>query len=326
MNFGDDPSKAFAISCALSSAISSACVVISGLIFPTMMRKLFMRIIVMIALCDMIGCIAFSIGFPAAHSPYCVFQGVVSVFFVRASFFWTLCFAYQLYSLVKFNKLRLYEYQMHLLCWGISIVLEILPLSTSNYGEDDTLSEEIWCFLRDDDGFGSIWIAVTFTIPIIVSILLMLWLYLQLQCHRSINIPLLPMNDRVKSLVDVLKLYPLTMVLCWIPNPVAVALVNTKAVDQSNNMVLITLGLGSLYGCCISAIFFVNSKEIRERWFQLMFGYRSDRNAVFVDFSEIEVYEEELRESEASMFNELHKRFQRTLSRSFSTSTASTDR
>lgn len=260
-----------------------------------MRQKIFMRMITIIAICDFIGCLTLLFGFPSSSSLLCTVQGVISICFLRASILWTVCLAWQLYCLVLYQNMILYEYQMHLICWSITVALELAPLLTNDYGSDDVDNGRIWCYIKGAPNTATIWIITCFTLPLVVSICLIIAFCLRLSYHhretKHNQSNHGPSNDRIKAVVDILKYYPIIMIICWLPNGIVSTLSNlieSTVSDLSLTSVTITLGIGSLYGFFLTVLFFLNSTEARERWFYLIHRYHCDHRPVFTDYRELE--------------------------------------
>lgn len=133
----------------LLSVAGSGFVLLTCLLFPSMIkRKIYMHCVFMIYLHDFFASAAFSIGFPSDY--LCEFQGWVTCFCFRGSWFWTLFLSFQLYSLIMFRCPKLSIYKMHIFYWPFNLLLELLPLTTNSYGIDDEFGSrgDASCWLR----------------------------------------------------------------------------------------------------------------------------------------------------------------------------------
>ena len=121
------------------SAVFSSAVLLTAIVFKEMFKKkIFFEIICLIALCDVIGSVFLAIGFPMEQY-LCFVQGFVISFFFRASWFFTLVMATQLYGLVIYGRPVLKRKVIHWGVWGVSCVLQLFLLSQNSYGQDDEL-------------------------------------------------------------------------------------------------------------------------------------------------------------------------------------------
>jgi len=73
-------------------------------------------------------------GTPLNHSSSCYFEGIVTNVFTLSSVFWCVLITFLLNTIV--NKARPFEIKkwMHLLCWGLPVLLTLLPFTKTNYG------------------------------------------------------------------------------------------------------------------------------------------------------------------------------------------------
>jgi hypothetical protein len=146
-------------------------------------------------------------------------------------------------------------------CWLLSLILELLPLFNSQYGQDET-----WCGIAGEGRDPTIWILITFTVsgPLVVCAALMAWFYYRIwRYYRSLDdnldvelsgSQLLPSKER--SLVATVFMYPLGLILAWASNIISSMLFNfdsIRAAMTSNAVDLATIvgatnAIGSLYG------------------------------------------------------------------------------
>ena len=102
----------------------------AGVVFPPpMLRSHFMRLIVIIFLCDFLDSILLSAGFPLSNSAYCYVQGFMFTLFPLASFLFTVALSFQLYSLTIYGKIIVRESIVNYLCITISLVLTLVSFS-----------------------------------------------------------------------------------------------------------------------------------------------------------------------------------------------------
>ena len=64
--------------------LSGFSVLATGFMFPTMRKRLFMRLIMLIAISDTIGSVASAFGFPANHTALCAAQTFLINFFYQS--------------------------------------------------------------------------------------------------------------------------------------------------------------------------------------------------------------------------------------------------
>ena len=132
-------------------------VVLTPILFKRMRKLLFLRILAMISLCDTATYISYilDLGRPVdnlSNNAMCQAQGALYTFSRNASISWTIALSVQLYTINKYSKPYFSELHMHLLFWGIPILLELLPLFVGDsYGMDDYyLASAVPFFLHQD--------------------------------------------------------------------------------------------------------------------------------------------------------------------------------
>ena len=125
----------FTVVCGALSAIGSGSVVVTLLIFPSMLRrKLFTSCVFMMSMTDFAASLFVSLGY-VRDPVLCSVQGSLTTVFFSASWLWTTMLSFQLYYLVKKGRPKLTLTGMHVLVWSVSLVLFVLPLTTQvTYG------------------------------------------------------------------------------------------------------------------------------------------------------------------------------------------------
>ncbi len=260
------------------SALCGASVVCTGLSFRKLRVRPFMEILVLISLCECLGCIATSLGYPANKSALCPIQSFFTVFFFKASWLWIVMLSFQLWYLSDHGKFGMSRAAMHCLCWGTSLITTLLPLSEVHYGRvDDGDDTNGWCFL---DGLASqnqellIWATITFAGLQLSCILLMIYFSIStyLKCSDPDHLP----SPKMLLVFNTMYLYPLAMILTWLPNLVMAFLFNSASVSKStsgNYVFNIFTVLATQNGTLTALIFFVKSKEARSYWKALFAKY-----------------------------------------------------
>ena len=95
------------------SALSAACsasIVLTGLVFPSIMlspQHPFSNILFMIALADMIACIGLSFGYPREGSNLCTTQAFLAMMFLPATWLWSSALVYQMHCMIIYKQLFL---------------------------------------------------------------------------------------------------------------------------------------------------------------------------------------------------------------------------
>jgi hypothetical protein len=265
------------------SSFLSFMVLVSALIFYEKMvkGKIFMILILNVALMDFLGTTVMSIGYPT-NATLCKLQGAVQFFAFRASWLWTIAMSIVTYNLVLNGTLPplLSIRKLNIIIYSMNIALEILPLCLGDrYG-----------FCNDGKSFGHLGTVGTdprvvqfssdfvwLILAIIIS--LVLPLYLIFGKLRSTKITNPENYYKVRRLLGQVLYFPVCLLLFWGPNsfyamyylwyekaemskyPISVSA--SFAITQT---FLITGNICYGYGIFTSCIFFYLSTEARSNW------------------------------------------------------------
>ena len=300
MRYINDGFELFAVICAICSSISSFSVILTGIVFPSMLKKMFMRFIVLISLCYFISSTMYALGYPKSNESLCPLQGGVSNFFLHASLFWATILTYQVYSLVILNKYFLKEYQTHLFCWSVSLLVTLLPLTTSTeYGQDDMLLGKSWCTLRTGNGSSltkAIWGIIAVALPFFICIIIMIIIYCRLKYYfYFLHEFTMDQALIIKSTAETLLLYPLTMIIFWVPILFIAngfTFIDNRFHYQAYS---ISWSIATFYGTIFAIIYFTHSTEARYRWKKLILYIFYNNNSIkneneteiIIDFNEM---------------------------------------
>lgn len=335
----------FTIGCGLLSTVGSGSIIMTAILFPSMLRrKMFMHIIVMMSFTDFIASAFISVGY-TRDPVLCTIQGATTAFFFISSWLWTTMLSFQLHHLVKYGRPKLTVLGMHLLVWFITIVIFLAPLiSNVTYGlPSKYLGDSLCGFTGPDIG---VWIDTHYSIAlacIALQIYFSLTVYLQVReaLRRRLEsfIPLTPHTPQftlpqqrlaqlstiphqstitplhspqpkppsssatfstsnssskipaIAAAVSILALYPIGMMVSWLPVIVLCFLISTKVVeydvlassDSSSIALAVFRGLGPLYGAFLAIVFYSRSSEARHRWYFLL------RKVAFTLWSEFDI-------------------------------------
>lgn len=262
---------------AVVSMLSSMSVLLTALLFPEMRNRLFMRLILYIALTNMLGCLVSSFGFPHDRSPLCTMQSFFAPYFFMSSWLWTTLLAHQLFTVATQARFGIQHYYMHAISWLLPLLLCLLPLSTNRYGRDDDDGDPTsWCYIAGDSYNGEIWRIVNYILPLCICLTTMIyysartfWLFYSSGLQRA----------DLYATVHALMLYPLAMIITWGPNLLLIILLTSKAVrmHSNNDSGVSVLNASSILctqsGTITAAIFFYKSREARYRWGRLLASY-----------------------------------------------------
>ena len=252
------------------SAVCSASIVLTGLVFPYMMLSPlhpFSNMLFMIALCDMIGSIGYSLGFPLNGSTLCTTQAFLIWFFTPASWLWSSALVYQMHCIIIDRKLHLSMTHLHIIIWTLCCLIAFLPLIQVRYGQDDDSNGDIFCFLKCLDLNCFIWNSALYQAPLMISIIMMI-AYLA-KISRYLHIQKDDGVGRERILFQSLCWYPIGLIVCWTFNIVIIWIIFLKAsftATQNHAALIMSTQYGTI--CCIT--FFSSSSLVRQRWIDLL--------------------------------------------------------
>jgi hypothetical protein len=248
----------------LLSTVSSLCVLGTGFMFyKEMVRsKVYMKLILMMSFCDMLGSMSMLFGYPR-DAFGCSVQGFVYMFFYRASWMWCLMMTITLYQHLRFGVIRLDFSFMNYLVWFSNVVLQVLPVAYHDgYGLPANFLGFGVCSLgrkiSGSDTSNGKWMNGVFFGPLC----LLLTLMVGLDFHLYFNtLPSLVGSNseaaaKLKKLVQNIALYPVGMFFMWMPTFLVLVSVeiNPKVahgasgkVLETANLALTTLAAG--FGC-----------------------------------------------------------------------------
>lgn len=257
------------------STLCSCSVLLTVIVFPEMRRRLFTQLIILMSFCEFVSGVASSFGFPQETSYLCPTQAFLTPMFFKANWLWTAMLSHQLYTVITEGRFGLAVWKMHVICWSISLVSTLLPLSTTTFGRDDDGATPLaWCFLEGRSSTELYYVIFTFYI-ILFGCLMVMGYYLASLYWLFRDIDLKVQHPDIYSTMDALKLYPLGMMIAWVPNLLFSALVNSGVIPVTTvegtafNVVSI---LATQDGTITAIIFFLKSREARFRWHRLLFS------------------------------------------------------
>ena len=256
------------------SAACSTSIVLTGLVFPSMMLSPlhpFSNMLFMIALCDSISSIGYSLGFPLNGSTLCTTQAFLTWFFTPASWLWSSALVYQMHCIIVDKKLHLSMTHLHIIIWTLCCLIAFLPLIQVRYGQDDDSNGYIFCFSKCTGNemdcylweIGLYQATLQISIITMIAYLCKIWRYLHNQKDDGVG--------RERVLFQSLCWYPIGLIVCW---TFLVIMVWTITFKASHKVTLLqihaALIMSTQYGtiCCIT--FFSSSSLVRQRWMDLL--------------------------------------------------------
>jgi hypothetical protein len=256
--------EVFIICYAVFSCCCSIAVIGTLLFFRKMQRGNFLPTILYMSMCDLGLNITSAFGFPESGTPLCWFQGIFSTFFTISGWFWTTMLAYRVYCMVRYGGCKVDKQRMHAICWGLPLLLTVIPLSTTDYGSSPNSNQ--WCLFKDRKHVPRFWTPfwsyTTFFIWLVICVALMLaW-----QITISYKFRDSSMREVIRRTYDKVYLYPVVMILCWGLNLICDDFDSGKPFLNALSMIFAISD-----GILSALIFMVKSEEAQRRWYRYFF-------------------------------------------------------
>ncbi len=254
------------------SASFSLSVLLTGLYWPrTLLSKSrpFSTIVFFISLSDFCYSIINCLGFPLNGTLQCSIQAFGIFYFPLASWLWTVMLVYQLKTLLILKMLHIPMIWIHGICWGIPLVLSLLPLSTNPYGMDDYANGDVACDLSGTRTSKYIWLDLNVSFVAVVCIILMaIWIVeIHLHFRQAENVA------RELSFLKIIRLYPLALLVTWLPRSILRFLISATILSANSSSRLVAEAyvgiLSTQYGSLTAIIYFSHSPASRKLWVNL---------------------------------------------------------
>jgi hypothetical protein len=252
--------------------IVSIPVLLTVIIFPSMIRnKVFMEIIVSLVCCDILGNWPYAIGYyPATGNPVCSFAGFCNLFFLRATWLYTVAIVFNLRCLVFYRRAVLVGWYLHSACLGPPLILTLAELSTNPFGNP---SHNKVCSVSGNSMDALLWHDTAYSGLLLICVFVMIVFvaelkYLEWQAARNRQqTDTVIWKETYRTTQRYMLLYPVLLGICWLPHVIIGYIkLNTPeagALGPSTDVLKI------LHGACIAIRFYVCSTEAQQRWYRL---------------------------------------------------------
>ena len=221
----------------------------------------------------------------------CWAQGISVIYFSTASWFWTTCLSYCMYSIIRSGHSQIKDVYLHVLCWGLPLLLSLLPLVDATYGTDSSGTQ--WCLITSNERSSyyttEMWSYLAYFGWLILCIFLMSFWYLRVR--RQIRGKSDALSTLVRTTYQRVSWYPVVMISCWSLNFVTIEF----TAHVSNNLAGLSMLCGVSYGTLTALVFFIKSEEARGRWYEFfasqewLWGYlklRPSTSSIPIDFAD----------------------------------------
>ena len=155
---------------------------------------------------------------------------------------------------------------MHCLCWTITCLCAFLPLSTNPYGQDDVLSQQMPCNFSGAPLSGFDWSVATFA-SILLACAATMFLCMSHVFYRWLvdDGPNSTWNAREYAIFQTTRMYPVAMLVCWIPF-LAIGVLTPVTRVHTNATYFILMLLSSQFGTFLTIVFFVYCRVAIRQW------------------------------------------------------------
>ena len=249
--------------------------------------KSLIHYVLCIAVADTMTAIFYAFGYPTSGSTVCYLQGFFIVYFSRTSWFFTDILIFQLFYVVVYKKYFLNKPKIHAIVFVVNTTLAIIPYTTgTSYGLDD-----------DGIPFGlcgyhgkaeSQWSDVGYNVEALVSFIFIITVtgivvVFSLNAKNS-NSPNIYINERMIDSWKTIILYPISMLISWIPSVAYSYYFNTYIIRNgkkppNGSLVLNYLtALNVLYGPLLAIIFYTKTRDARQAWME---NFKSISSLIF---------------------------------------------
>ena len=205
----------FAMQVASGLSMLFALAIMVTILRLNLFRKLFLKLVFYVALSDFFAGASTVVGGTRTGSVACYIQGLVSNYFTLSSIFWTATIGYEVHLVVWKNKVENNITYFALFNWIWPLVLSLVPLSTSIYGNDDEVPG--WCFLDIDPRYPQwlklFWFIVSFYFWIYLGVIYLL--YVVISVYYKLLILQRGKTTDANVVVERIIYYPLIVILCW---------------------------------------------------------------------------------------------------------------
>jgi len=200
------------------SAAASISILVAFAFFKSSARGL-MRIIVYIAVSNLMASLGSIVGMPMDRSFACWWEGIVTNIFALSSIYWCLDVTVILYQIVVHSTARSIGIVDHVVCWGVPVLVTFLPFTTRfTYGAP---GGEGWCFTVPVDDYhystdlSIMWFWVAYYVHVWFCALVMTYCFSRIwwviQTHASLT------QKMLIKIYKKLEYYPVVIVVCWLP-------------------------------------------------------------------------------------------------------------
>ena len=265
-NRGDTPLM-FAFS--MLSIVTVLPMILSFVIFSHIRKKQYMRVVLYLAISNLLNNIGSLPGQPVNNSFACWFSALITNIFTLASVFWSLVITFMIHRIVFTSKIPAVDWKYHALCWGLPCVVTFLAFINATYGAPDGLG---WCWVvptASTPPWGLIfWYWETFYFWLTLGIFAMMMMC----AHVIYHIKYLhsATQEKLMQIINSVKYYPIILAVCWSGQLVYD---NVSAYTTFPGMDVVgqfSLTIACAQGFFTSTLFFSSNGDVRKCWYEFL--------------------------------------------------------
>ena len=185
-------------------------------------KKNINKIVFYISISQIGSSVGTMLGQPYNGTPECYTQALFTNIFPYVYTFWTTIAAYMLYRVVhNLNPIDIDSTFIQCACWGIPVILSLLPLTTDTFGNEDT--DWGWCYIksssRSPEWTVSFWVSVNYFIHTVCVVLSILFIAMSVYKVVRLSNSVTDQDTLKKLSKNIVRFmwYPIISFICWLP-------------------------------------------------------------------------------------------------------------
>jgi hypothetical protein len=239
-------------SLSILSTVCSATIILAYALVPAVRTRKYFEALFYIGISNFFTSFANSFGFVRDDSPECWVQGIVTNVFAVSSIAWTVVVSLILNHAVTRAVMLEITPLMHLICWGLPVIVTFIPLSEVSFGSK---GGQNLCFFETPDFFKLVlWRWIGFYVWIMLGVVIIIFLFINMFCKKT---NMITEKAFLKKLFHKLKYYPVTIVVCWLP-----VAVFDSVPDNSAWFYTSTNALSCFHGTLLAIVFWVQNYQV----------------------------------------------------------------
>lgn len=256
-----------------ASLVGSFSILVTFQYFPKLRKKQIYEIINYFSLATFITSAGSMIGLPEDGSAACWAQGIITNIFTLSSIAWNLIISYTLYSILIEEPYDL-DYKTHILCWGLPVIVSLLPLSNTRYGNNGGH----WCFIvpssSSTPGAALAWEWFSFYLWIWLAVAINIGLLVRIQYMTTSVSNHQNTHKSLAKIVKKLRWYPYVIILSWSVSTIVDSMIGARGDHSFIPYAVLTLSnvVPCFQGVLTTIVFWFTMSDLRRRWWAVITG------------------------------------------------------